>query len=279
MSVIFDDELPPPKTRKKAPSQLAPKPCADCGDAVMLGNRGRFCLKCRFKPGNRKPTDRKVYKTSEEIDRKFREEFVPYEPGCTERFARELRWPVHVVQKHARVLGVSKPIPEWNALENSILEEWAGRRKAKWIAEEINRQIKGAHRSESQVENRLRRMGLAVAVEHEGYSAAQLAACFGVAGHTVEGWIRKGLLNAKRSDTLNGMRYPWVIRERDVIAFVFEHPREFTLRKVDQTWFLDLMNEHVRASIAAAFEHRRPKRRPGRPSNADREMERLCLRA
>ena len=94
-------------------------------------------------------------------------------------------------------------------------------------------------------------------------------------GHTVEGWIRKGLLKAKRSEVLNGPRFPWVIRERDVLAFIFEHPCEFVLRKVDQTWFLDLMAEHARACVAAALEaqHARSGRRPAKraPRSDERE--------
>jgi hypothetical protein len=260
--------------RRKSRSSLSLKPCSDCGIDTPLGKRGRFCPGCRFKPENRKAVDRKVYKSNETIERKFREEFVPYEPGCTERFARELRWPLEQVRRYAREIGVSKPVPAWSEAETRIVEKFAGKRKAKWIASHINAIVKGAHRCQSQVENKLRRMGLQVAVEHAGYSAAQLAECFGVCGHTVEGWIQRGLLAAERSAVKNGMRYPWIVRENDIVAFIFEHRREFVLRKVDQTWFLDLIQHHLRQRVDEQPAGRiGPKRAPSHREADDEEDE------
>ncbi|HEX8851248.1 MAG TPA: hypothetical protein VF761_17110 [Gemmatimonadaceae bacterium] len=254
------------------------KNCADCGTPVLLVKRGRFCKLCRFKPGNRKPVNRRRYIITPAIEQKIRDEFVPNETGCAERLAKELGWHVEYLRGRARALGLTRPASPWTAIECKVLDEYAGKRSAKWIAEQINSTVKGANRSPSQVEEKMRRMGLEVAVKSGDYNAAQLAQCFGVAGHTVETWIAKEWLKAERSEIANGMRFPWVIHEADVVRFIFTHPRAFVLRKVDQTWFLDIMAEHVRAAVAAAEQKKVASRKgPHRAVRVDHTRERAWL--
>jgi hypothetical protein len=53
------------------------------------------------------------------------------------------------------------------------------------------------------------------------------------------GWLRDRLQGTRRHDG-NGhdiRRF----REKDILAFIKQHPQEINLGKTDQTWFLDLV--------------------------------------
>jgi hypothetical protein len=79
----------------------------------------------------------------------------------------------------------------------------------------------------------------------EHYTARGLASAFGIDSHAVARWIREGKLKGQprqteRTEVQGGDM--WMIHERDVRKFVKENPLGFDIRKVDQLWFMELVN-------------------------------------
>jgi hypothetical protein len=71
-----------------------------------------------------------------------------------------------------------------------------------------------------------------------------LEECLGEDHHKIQRWIENGWLR----DRLQGTRRHdgngsdiHRFRERDILAFIKEHPQEIRLGCVDQNWFLDLL--------------------------------------
>ena len=72
----------------------------------------------------------------------------------------------------------------------------------------------------------------------------ELEMCLGEDHHKIgrwiaAGWLRDRLQGTRRHDGNNKDIHR--IREEDILNFVRNHPQEFNLGKVDQTWFLDLV--------------------------------------
>jgi len=122
-----------------------------------------------------------------------------------------------------------------------------------WMSDErirIKLKAAGYSRTVTGIHLKLKRMGF----KHDGsfYSARGLAQALGIDSHAVTRWIRRGHLKAKLRGTArtveqNGDIY--LIHEKDVRRFIFAHPSDIDLRKVDQLWFLDLItNGLVRAA-------------------------------
>ncbi len=82
-----------------------------------------------------------------------------------------------------------------------------------------------------------------------GYSAHELAECFGVTAGDVCNWIKRGLLEAKpRKDSNAGGNgdHPWLIRGKAVRDFVVNHTSLVRIGRVEKFWFVDLLtNTHA----------------------------------
>lgn len=79
------------------------------------------------------------------------------------------------------------------------------------------------------------------------YTATSLASAFGVDSHQVTRWIHTGLLAARRRGSARTPQQGgdmWFITENDVIRFIRDNPAAYDLRKVSQSWFLDLAFSH-----------------------------------
>ena len=66
----------------------------------------------------------------------------------------------------------------------------------------------------------------------------------GVDVHKVTRWIAAGWLEASRMGTARTAQQggdEWVITDAAVRRFLRRHPTAFSLRRVDQTWFLSLV--------------------------------------
>src|ERR1035441_1276512 len=76
-------------------------------------------------------------------------------------------------------------------------------------------------------ESRTRQLEMSCRVRF-GFDANSLAACFGVRPGKLTQWVRDGLLKP-----LDGGRFSEVA----IARFIREHPQEYDLARVDQTWF------------------------------------------
>lgn len=158
--------------------------------------------------------------------------------GRAKDLARALGVPKWAVTKRAAELGLSSPrgeffdAREWTAEEDRKLIAWAGERSLRAIARRLGR-------THNAVRNRMRRLKVSCRVS-EGYTLRELELCFGVGHRTITRWIDRGWLEADRRDE-DGEHPAYQVREVAILRFVQEHPLAFELRRVDQTWFLDLM--------------------------------------
>jgi|ERR1017187_1127128 hypothetical protein len=87
----------------------------------------------------------------------------------------------------------------------------------------------------------LKRKRLRLKATLKGWTAHQLAEAMGEDGHKVCRWIQAGLLPAERlgtarTDAQHGDTY-W-IAPAALLAFLFDHPNEYDLGRVDKVWFL-----------------------------------------
>lgn len=110
----------------------------------------------------------------------------------------------------------------------------------------IGRKLKAAGFSRTRTGIVLKRKRLRILQNLEGYSSRALAECFGIDSHGITRWIALGFLVATKRGT---ERQPqqggdiYYIHQNDVKAFVFAHPEQVDLRKVDKFWFLDLVTD------------------------------------
>jgi hypothetical protein len=146
-------------------------------------------------------------------------------------------WPDWVIKRRACLLGLSTPWPadrkNWTSEEERLLEENSGRRHVTWLAKRLKRSL-------TSVVLKLKRMGLRRRMT-DGYTLGTLGECFGIDHHVIERWVREGKLTVKRRNPDAAERSPWYVTDRDVLAFIRQHPLDFRLDKVDQHWFLDLV--------------------------------------
>ncbi len=78
----------------------------------------------------------------------------------------------------------------------------------------------------------------------EGYTTRDLEECLGEDHHKIQKWIAKGWLRVRvqGTDRHGGNGHDiHRFREKDILTFIKQHPREINLGKVDGVWFLDLV--------------------------------------
>ena len=154
------------------------------------------------------------------------------------RMIRETGLPRWYLKKRAARLGLTMHQDKrpWTAAEEEIIERLVGKVSALTIAKKLKR-------TEASVVLKIKRMGLSRRVRN-GYTMRDLEECLGEDHHKVQRWIENGWLRDRLQGTRrhdgNG-RDIHRFRERDILAFLREHPQEITLGRVDQTWFLDLL--------------------------------------
>jgi hypothetical protein len=78
----------------------------------------------------------------------------------------------------------------------------------------------------------------------EGYTMRDLDECLGEDHHKIQEWIanawlRDRLQGAQRHDGNSHDIHRF--REKDILAFIKQHPQDINLGKVDHVWFLDLV--------------------------------------
>ncbi len=219
--------------------RLIQKNCIDCGRPFEGVRRARWCPDvCR--PAKRAAANRRRRKYEWTPDRLAYIQ-AHYDEIGARAIAEHFGFPTWQVAHKAAALGLGRhrQVKPWTPAEVAMLEEYAGVRTPRWIARELGRTLHS-------VVLKIRYVGLSTAIR-EGYTSHSLAPCFGVSPDTIGRWIRLGYFG--RLETRDGEARPQGSRsdiphhltDAQVLAFVKAHPTVFDLRKVDQTWFLDLV--------------------------------------
>jgi len=204
--------------------------CERCHERPISGPRARFCRHCRHRGGKPK------YVVTDQVEAVLRACYDSTVPGRAAEIAAEIGWSRCAVKKAATKLGLTRPWPadrrSWTSAEDAVLVEWQGLHSARSIGKKIGR-------GETSVILRMKRLGLSRRVRN-GYSARDLARCFGVDDKVVCRWCDQGWLSSARQGTrrANDVRR---ISRAAVLDFIREHREQYVLRKVDQAWFLDLV--------------------------------------
>ena len=131
-------------------------------------------------------------------------------------------------------------------------------KEKKWSDQELQILKLNAHKSFEKIKQQLEHFGftrsingialkrqrLRLPANLEGYTANNLATCFGVDHDTVRRWIRLGYLKAKHRETARTTAQGgdmWWIKEKDIKTFIIENIIIIDIRKVDKFWFVDML--------------------------------------
>jgi len=192
----------------------------------------RYCDACRWRLRGRTPK----WVWTPERDELLRRRYDPYVRGRAREIAAALGMPRNIVNHRAGFLGLAalaKDRKAWTDGEDAFLDEHAGTRHVRWLG----RQLK---RSTSSVINRMKRLRISRRWR-EGYTLRDLELCLGTDHRVIERWVGGGKLRGRRRFGNGGPTDAWYFTDEDLLRFITEHPTEFSLRHVDQVWFLDLV--------------------------------------
>jgi len=206
-------------------------------------NMARYCDDCRWRMRGRKA--KYIHTTA--TDAVIQKRYAGFPRGRSERAAKELGWPKWVVCKRAIFLGLANPASgrkEWTHEEVAFILMHTRARLASWIAKKLGR-------SHASVVLKIRRLGIGSRKVTEGYTVRALEASFGCDHHKITQWVEKGWLK-KITRGFNGARDAWQISELAILEFITEHPEAFELRKVEPTWFMELIGEGLRQAVYLA---------------------------
>lgn len=209
-----------------------------CGRTFVARKRetryGPCCLRAARIQG-------KELRWTPEMDAVIREKYNGRR-GCVQVVVKALGWPEGrkwAIRARARDLGLlwPKSVRPWTKAEDEQLEQWAGVRSTRWISKRLRR-------SRGSIIHRAKHLQISCAIR-EGYTLKDLTACFGMSLMTVQRWVREGRIKGQR--VASGTSEPGVFHDRwqfsdaQVLKFLREHPTQYRLDRVDQTWFLDLV--------------------------------------
>jgi transcriptional regulator with XRE-family HTH domain len=186
---------------------------------------------------------RRKYFFTPEIDERIRRVYR-HKTGNSEvtELAQRLGMPSYTISRRAR---------EINAYEPKIKE-------SRWSSKEIEILTKNAHKSLQIIRKHLKKRGftrsftgihlkrrrLRLLKNLSGYTARQLAECFGCDVKTITRWINLGYLKAKKRGTLRTEKQGgdmWWIKEKNIQNFIKENIGLIDIRKVDKFWFVDIL--------------------------------------
>jgi hypothetical protein len=164
------------------------------------------------------------------------------------RLSHTFGYPKHAIIRRGRELGIARAKEKkWSDTELQMLQDLA-----RYTPAVISRKMSeaGYLRSETAIGLKRKRLKLKGSIEN-GWTATQLSVALGVDNHKVARWIKSGLLHAERLGTrLCGQNgdIRWIERA-DILTFLFDHPEQYDLAKVEKYWLLDLFR--CRVSISA----------------------------
>ena len=155
--------------------------------------------------------------------------------------ARRVEIPSWKIRRRALDLGLTRTKePPWSDAEVVELERWGHLTDAV-----IQRKLKAAGFSRTIAGIHLKLKRLRIRQNLDGYSAYSLSEAFGVDSHKVGLWIRRKMLRATRRGTdrteAQGGDSYWITHDA-AREFVYRHPDEIDLARVEKLWFLDLVS-------------------------------------
>ncbi|MBE7420650.1 MAG: helix-turn-helix domain-containing protein [Ideonella sp.] len=180
------------------------------------------------------------YPAHERIDQAIRDGYASAtQRGDIQRLADSLGRPKWWVQKRAAALCLTRTtrlhVRPWSREELEVLHAYAAC-DLKVIAQKLRGA--GFERTPTACAIQLKRRRID-RMDPDTWSAPDLAELLGVHARTVADWIdRRGLRATKRERGPHGV---WMLKRRDVRAWIKSNPRYVDLRRVDQTWFMDLV--------------------------------------
>lgn len=157
--------------------------------------------------------------------------------GEVTELAKRINIPRWRVSYRANEIGAHIPLTSsapWTEAELKILE-FNAHKHPETITKILKRS--GFQRSVCAVFAKRKRLKLLQCLD--GYSAQNLAECFGVDKCAVYRWINLGLLKCKKRGTKKEHDHYW-ITDKDIIKFIFTYPGYIDIRKVDKYWFLGM---------------------------------------
>lgn len=158
------------------------------------------------------------------------------------RLAEKFGIPRWKVSRQAGIMGLrhmTKKEGKWTESELKILE-----RNAYKHPETIQKRLRkdGFHRSVQGIVLKRKRMHLLKSFGFD--NTLSLAECLGVDAHAVVRYIQKGWLKARRRGTRRTRQQGgdhWLIKEKDIRAFIIENVSILDFRKIDKFWLVDLL--------------------------------------
>jgi hypothetical protein len=115
----------------------------------------------------------------------------------------------------------------WTTEEIAYLEENLGSVSVSHIARRLRRSFRSVQCAAGKLERSLRLT--------DGYNVSDLCEVFGLNHTRIEGWMRRGLLGKAHGHGGHGGNIRF--SEANVVRFIRQHPGEYDLSRVDQTWF------------------------------------------
>lgn len=182
----------------------------------------------------------RIYPQRDDIDMAIREGYVrATAKGAIKALAERIGRPAWWVQKRAASLGVTRTnrtrVDAWQAAELEIVDRWASAG-----LDIIVRKLKaeGYRRTPTAVAIIIKRRGIDC-TDPDVWSATQLGPLFGRDPATVADWIERRGLAARRVN--HGPNGKLLVHRKDLRRWVAANPQYIDLRRVDQSWFWDVM--------------------------------------
>ncbi len=157
--------------------------------------------------------------------------------------AEQLSTPEHPlprwqIRKWAKDLGIArvKDLP-WSEAEVSYLRNSVRRYGLEKIAKALGR-------SETSVKLKAKRLGIRKIVTGDGYTMRSVCRGLSVDHHQIERWLANGWFWGERRQSRRhgGQRGDiWYFSEEAIRVLVREHPEEIDLRRVDRTFFIEIL--------------------------------------
>lgn len=150
------------------------------------------------------------------------------------------RWAVSNRARKLGILPVQKKEPNWSGEEIQILEH-----ASQYTVPVIQRKLKAAGYSRSQMGILLKRKRMRFLNNLNGHSVRSIATCFGIDDHTIIRWINNGWLKAKRRGTDRSKRQGgdhYHIKDKWIRDFIIDSVAVIDFRKIDKYWVTDLLS-------------------------------------
>jgi hypothetical protein len=190
-------------------------------------------------------TCRERIQSNDWIDAQIRQLYLdpPRRRGAVAELAARIDRPADWIGRRAVKLGLARPRfrdPQWTEQELELLEEHA-HKGPHTVANILRRH--GYQRSASAIDLRRKRLGIRLADDPDRFSPHQVALAMGVDHHKVRRWISAGLKakprGTARTAAQNGDE--WLIKRRDLRAFLISHLGDWDHRRCEQLWLVELL--------------------------------------